>query len=60
MLAINGLTNGEDFDMMDSAVEALCELIEQGVEWPDATWRITQKYGVDYEKLVESYDEKHS
>lgn len=43
--------------MMDSAVEALCQLLDQGYEWPDAQWRVTQKYGVDLEELTVAYDE---
>lgn len=43
--------------MMDSDVEALRQLLEQGYEWPDATWRITQKYGVDSDELTVAYEE---
>lgn len=46
--------------MMDSAVEALRQLLEQGYEWPDATWRITQRYGVDLDELTLVYDQEFS
>ena len=38
------------------ALQELNRLIAAGVEYPDAQFRVSQQYGVDYETLQELYD----
>ncbi|MFK7941828.1 MAG: hypothetical protein AB8B85_02760 [Paracoccaceae bacterium] len=41
---------------MMSAYEYLIEMIDQGVEYPDAEWRAVSRFGVDVAALAELYD----
>ena len=38
------------------ALQELNRLIAAGVEYPDAQFRVSQQYGVDYETLQELFD----
>ena len=42
---------------LEKAFKYLIELVQKGVEFPDACWKASQKYGVPYVKLREKYDE---
>ena len=43
---------------MSLAVIELSNLIENGWEFPDAVWKVTQKYSVNSEQLESLYDEE--
>jgi hypothetical protein len=39
-----------------SALEYLDELIDQGIEFPDALYKASKKFKVDYKALQDAYD----
>lgn len=43
---------------LKEALESLNELIDIGVEFPDAVWNVTQTYGVDSIELEDAYDQE--
>lgn len=44
---------------LERALEALLELIRNGWEYPDAEWKISQRFKVSHDELREAYDAFH-
>lgn len=42
---------------LDAALHYLLQLITAGIEYPDAEWRASQKFGVPSTNLRDAYDE---
>ena len=45
---------------LQQALDALMLAIEAGAEYPDAEWRISQKFGVRPAALRTAYDKEHA
>jgi len=45
---------------IEKALQDLLSEIEEGNEFPDAAWRIACRHLVDYQALVDAYDEHHA
>lgn len=48
--------NSTDPALVEAALHDLIATIEAGGEYPDASWAVAQKWGVDYERLRMKYD----
>jgi len=42
--------------MIPLALDYLNELIEDGMEFPDATWKVIQRFDMSVQELKELYD----
>ena len=42
---------------VDEALHALLEMIDEGVEYPDAQWKCCRKFKVSAQALQDAYDD---
>lgn len=46
-------------EQLDTALQYLLQLIDEGVEYPDAEWKATQRHNVPADMLRQAYDDNH-
>jgi hypothetical protein len=50
-------TGGKSWFSLIMALRSLIQMIKEGVEYPDAQFRASQRYGVNADELQKLYDE---
>lgn len=44
-------------DRLEAALQYLLQLIDEGVEYPDAEWKATQRHNIPADTLRQAYDD---